>query len=65
MQIPEVPEITFDPQIMNGQVCVRGMQIMVSLILNLVVNGVPHEDTLKAYPCLEPEDIPQTLWYAA
>ena len=65
MQIPEVPGITFDPQIMNGQVCIRSMQTTVSLILNLVVNGAPHEDILKAYPYLESEDIPQTLRYAA
>jgi len=50
---------------MNGQVCVRGMQITVSLILNLVENGVQHEDVLKAYPCLELEDILQTLRCAA
>jgi uncharacterized protein (DUF433 family) len=31
--------ITFDPQIMGGQACIRGMRIPVSLVVNLVSNG--------------------------
>lgn len=57
--------ITFDPQIMGGQACIRGMRITVSLIVNLVANGMTHEEILKAYPYLEPEDITQALQYAA
>jgi len=30
--------ITFDPRIMGGQACIRGMRVPVSLILNLVAN---------------------------
>ena len=32
--------ITFDPQIMGGRACIRGMRISVSLIVNLVANGM-------------------------
>jgi len=57
--------ITFDPQIMAGQACIRGMRIPVSLVMNLVAHGVQAADILKEYPDLEPEDIQQALEYAA
>lgn len=57
--------ITFDPQIMGGRACIRGMRITVSLIVNLVANGMTQEEILKAYPYLEAEDIKQALEYAA
>ena len=57
--------ITFNPRIMAGQACIRGMRIPVSLVVNLVANGKPVEDILEEYPDLEPEDIKQSLLYAA
>jgi uncharacterized protein (DUF433 family) len=57
--------ITFDPQIMGGRACIRGMRITVSLVVNLVANGMTAEEILKEYPDLEPEDIRQALQYAA
>jgi uncharacterized protein (DUF433 family) len=57
--------ITFDPKIMGGRACVRGMRIPVSLIVNLVANGMSHEEILSEYPDLEIEDIQQALKYAA
>lgn len=57
--------ITFDPSIMGGQACIRGMRVPVSLVVNLVANGKPVEEILKEYPDLEPEDIRQSLLYAA
>lgn len=57
--------ITFDPMIMGGQACIRGMRIPVSLVVNLVANGKPVEEILEEYPDLEPEDIRQSLLYAA
>jgi len=65
MKIAGLDRITFDPQIMGGKACIRGMRITVSLILNLVANGMTQEEILKAYPYLEPEDIQQALKYAA
>ena len=32
--------ITFDPNILGGKACIRGMRISVSLIVNLVANGM-------------------------
>ncbi len=57
--------ITFNPRIMAGQACIRGMRFPVSLIVNLVANGKPVEEIIEDYPYLEPEDIQQSLLYAA
>jgi uncharacterized protein (DUF433 family) len=57
--------ITFEPQIMAGQACIRGMRIPVSLILNLVAHGLSPDAILEDYPDLEREDIQQALEYAA
>jgi len=65
VKVSGLDRITFDPQIMGGKACIRGMRITVSLILNLVANGMSREEILKAYPYLEPEDITQALKYAA
>ncbi len=56
--------ITHDPDILGGKACIRGMRIPVSLIVNLVANGMTVEEILKEYPDLEPEDIRQALRYA-
>jgi uncharacterized protein (DUF433 family) len=57
--------ITFDPRIMGGRACIRGMRITVSLIVNLVANGMTTNEILQEYPDLEAEDISQALQYAA
>lgn len=56
--------ITFNPKIMAGQACIRGMRVPVSLVLNLVANGQTPEAIIEDYPYLEPEDIQQSLQYA-
>jgi uncharacterized protein (DUF433 family) len=57
--------ITFEPHIMNGQACIRGMRIPVSLIINLVAKGRHTQQIIEEYPDLEPEDIRQSLEYAS
>lgn len=57
--------ITFDPNVMGGRACIRGMRITVSLVVNLVANGMTTEEVIEAYPYLEQEDIRQALRYAA
>jgi uncharacterized protein (DUF433 family) len=61
----KLDRIIFDPKIMGGRACIRGIRITVALILNLVANGMTVEEIIKAYPYLEPEDIQQALRYAA
>ncbi|WP_040897366.1 DUF433 domain-containing protein [Xenococcus sp. PCC 7305] len=57
--------ITFDPQIMGGKACIRGMRITVSLVLSLIANDMATEAILEEYPDLEVEDIKACLRYAA
>ena len=57
--------ITSDPNILGGKACIRGMRISVSLVVNLVANGMTVEEILDEYPDLEAEDIRQALRYAA
>jgi uncharacterized protein (DUF433 family) len=61
----DLERITFDSRIKGGRACIRGMRITVSLILNLLANGMTKEEILDAYPYLEVEDIQATLNYAA
>jgi uncharacterized protein (DUF433 family) len=57
--------ITFDRQTMGGRACIRGMRIPVSLLLNLIAEGLTAAEILDEYPSLESEDIQQALQYAA
>ena len=41
--------ITFDPNIMGGKACIRGMRITVSLIINLVANGMNNKEIIDAH----------------
>ena len=61
----EFDRITFDPNVMGGKACIRGMRVTVSLILNLVANGMRTEEIIEAYPYLEQNDILQVIQYAA
>jgi uncharacterized protein (DUF433 family) len=57
--------ITFDPQIMGGRACIRGMRIPVSVIVGQIAHGASFEEILEGYPDLEREDIQQGVEYAA
>ena len=57
--------ITFDPEILGGRACIRGMRIPVSLIVGQVAHDATVEEILADYPDLERDDISQALQYAA
>lgn len=57
--------VTFDPKILGGRACIRGMRIPVSVIVSQVAHGASTEEILKDYPDLESEDVRQALEYAA
>lgn len=63
--MPAIDRITSNPNIMNGKACIRGMCITVSIVLNLLANGMSKAAILEDYPYLELEDIKQCLNYAA
>jgi len=60
----EFDRITFDPNVMGGKTCIRGMRVTISLIMNLVANGMSSEEIIEAYPYLEQKDIRQALQYS-
>jgi len=57
--------ITFNPNVMGGKPCIRGMRVTAGMIVGLVASGRETEEILAAYPYLEAEDIRQALMYAA
>ena len=57
--------ITFNPEVMGGKPCIRGMRVTVGTIVGLIAAGKTIEDVLEAYPYLEREDVLEALAYAA
>jgi len=61
----QLERITFNPEVMGGKPCIRGMRVTVGTIVGLIASGQTIEDILEAYPYLEREDIFEALSYAA
>jgi uncharacterized protein (DUF433 family) len=61
----ELDRITFDPHVMGGKPCLRGMRVTVGTIVGLVASSLNFNEILSAYPYLEIDDIKQALTYAA
>jgi uncharacterized protein (DUF433 family) len=57
--------ITFDPAVMSGKPCIRGMRVTVGTVVGLVAEGRSEAEILAAYPYLESADIRAALAYAA
>ena len=57
--------ITWNPAVMGGKPCIRGIRITVGTIVGLLAAGRSKTELLAAYPFLEEEDIRQALQYAA
>lgn len=57
--------ITWDPNQMNGQPCIRGMRLTVRRVVEAVATCPNGADLFRNYPELEPEDVPQALEFAA
>lgn len=57
--------ITFNPRVMGGKACIRGIRMTVSQIMNLLASGMTPNELIAEYDFLEPEDISQALSYAA
>lgn len=63
--MPQLDRITFDPNVMGGKPCIRGMRVTVGTIVGLIASGATPEEILDDYPYLEAEDIRAALSYAA
>ena len=60
-----IDRITFDPDVMGGKPCLRGLRVTVGTIVGLVAAGHSKKKIIEMYPYLEKEDIVQSLSYAA
>ena len=58
-------KITFDPNVMCGKPCIRGMRVTVGTLVGLLASGYSVERILAAYPYLAEGDRRQSLAYAA
>jgi uncharacterized protein (DUF433 family) len=63
--MPEFDRITWNPNQMNGQPCIRGMRLTVRRVVEAASIYPNREDLYRNYPELEPEDVRQALAYAA
>ena len=57
--------ITWNPNQVNGQPCIRGMRLTVRRVLEAVAIYPNRDDLFRNYPELEPEDVRQALAFAA
>ena len=57
--------ITFNPEVMGGKPCIRGMRVTVGAIVGLVASGKTVDEVLVDYPYLEREDLLGALSDAA
>jgi len=65
MMLANLDRVTFRPDVMGGQPCIRDLRVPVSVILNMLANGASFSDILSDYEYLEEEDIKQALHYAS
>jgi uncharacterized protein (DUF433 family) len=57
--------ITVESDKCGGRPCIRGLRIRVADVLGMLAEGVSHDDILRDFPYLEPDDIRAALAYAA
>lgn len=50
---------------MGGAPCIRGLRIPVSVVVEMVADGMTFEEVLALHPDLEFEDIREALRFAA
>jgi uncharacterized protein (DUF433 family) len=57
--------VTLNPEIMNGQPCIRGMRLTVRRVVEAVALYIDRDELKAEFPGLEDEDIRQALEFAA
>lgn len=57
--------ITWNPNQMNGQPCIRGMRLTVGRVVEAVALYPNRDDLFRNYPELQPDDLQQALAFAA
>jgi len=62
---PLLRHISIDPKVCFGKPCIRGTRIWVSLILDLLSNGMDIKEIISEYPQLSEEDVQAAIAYGA
>jgi uncharacterized protein (DUF433 family) len=57
--------ISIDPEVMNGQPCIRGTRLTVKRVLRILAEYRDRSEILKDYPRLDDEAIRDALLFAA
>jgi uncharacterized protein (DUF433 family) len=57
--------ITVDPQVAGGKPCIKGTRIWVSLVLDLLSEGMTEAQLFSEYPQLTHEDVLAAIAYGA
>jgi uncharacterized protein (DUF433 family) len=65
MPMETFDRITWNPNQMSGQPCIRGMRLTVRRVVEAVSLYPDRIDLFRNYPELEPEDVRQALAFAA
>ena len=68
-RLPPLPQLTTKSWLKKlhriNWLKLRGLRIPVATAVGMVAEGMVHEEILKAYPDLGPEDLQETLYFAA
>jgi uncharacterized protein (DUF433 family) len=57
--------IVVDPNVCHGRPCIRGHRVWVSLVLDLLADGLTPERVRAQYPGLDDDDIRACVAYGA
>lgn len=49
----QLDRITFNPLVMGGKACIRGMRVTAAMVVGLLEKKYSEEEILKTYPYLE------------
>jgi uncharacterized protein (DUF433 family) len=63
--VPGFPRLTIEANKLGGQPCLRGYRFGVDQVLELLGSGKTPSDIITEFPFLEPEDVNESLRYAA
>jgi uncharacterized protein (DUF433 family) len=59
----KLTRITFDPKVVGGKPCIRGLRVTVGTTVGLIASGHSQDEILKLYPYLEDQEIREALAY--
>ena len=57
--------ISIDPKVCFGKPCIKGTRIWVSMLLDMLADGMTMDEILKDYPQLQPDDVLAAIAYGA